>query len=182
MKIKSRYAKTKIVKFFINSSFFRNSIYALLLIITVVWQNYNKEGYYHWFINNLIETNFNFIYAHDNNLTFDQKNEIKHGRTYFFLNLVKQSTPEDAVILFPEAHVFRDPSNQVEFNNLMNRKGYVTYFLYPRQIVYESEKDKTKMYKKITHVAIVNNWGYDKLRYDIAEKIPYSVLPINKQN
>jgi len=64
----------------------------------------------------------------------------------------------------------------------MNRKGYVTYFLYPRQVVYESEKDKTKMYNKITYVAIVNNWGYDKLRYDITEKIPYSVLPINKQN
>lgn len=151
-------------------------------MVVISLQFYNSNSYYYWFANNLIKTNFKFIYGSNSDLTFDQKSEAKIGRTYFFLNLIKKSTPEDAVILFPESHVFENPRNKVKFNGYMNRKGYVTYFLYPRKVVYENEKGKSEMYDKASHVAIVNNWGYEKLNYVVNNKIPYSVLPINKQN
>jgi hypothetical protein len=32
----------------------------------------------------------------------------------------------------------------------------------------------------ITHVAIVNGWGYDYLRYPVGERVRYGVLPVNR--
>jgi len=164
------------------SELIKNTIFTFLLIGVIIWQFNRKEGYYNWFINDLVKSNLQFIYGDGSELTYDQKSEAKIGRSYFFLNLIKQSTPQDAIILFPNSDVFGDPSNKVKFNGFMNRKGYVSYFLYPRRVVYESEKGKNEMYNKVSHIAIVNNWGYNKLDYTVSSKIPYSVLPISQQN
>ena len=57
-------------------------------------------------------------------------------------------------------------------------KLWNTYFLYPRKVVGENEKDSSPLYAQVTHVMIVDAWGYDKLTYPVSRKEKYAVLPI----
>ncbi|MDD5231399.1 MAG: hypothetical protein PHC43_08725, partial [Candidatus Marinimicrobia bacterium] len=59
-------------------------------------------------------------------------------------------------------------------------KAWSTYFLYPRRLVYEAEKEKNPFYDKVDYVAIVNFWGYDKLEYEVAQKIKLNILPVSQ--
>jgi hypothetical protein len=78
------------------------------------------------------------------------------------------------VLLPPHTAVDTTP----EFN-LLNSSEWMEYFLFPRLCISEDEKDKKpELYRKITHVAIVNNWGYDKLKYEPNGKPSATVLPI----
>jgi len=108
-------------------------------------------------------------------LTVHEKRAFKI-ENYYYMQLINNSTPQNAVILLPPR-----TATQGSRHTFLGESEWVAYFIYPRLCVGEDEKDKLpELYKKVTHIAIVKGWGYDKLKYVSTEKEDEIVLPINK--
>jgi glycosyltransferase involved in cell wall biosynthesis len=87
--------------------------------------------------------------------TFDQKMQLKLGASYDYLQYVRQSTPPDAVILYPSKQAFTRQGSP--FTQEIYNKVYATRFLYPRKLVTEDDLKRGSRYgAHITHVAIAN--------------------------
>jgi hypothetical protein len=56
---------------------------------------------------------------------------------------------------------------------------WITYFLYPRRMVYEDDKGKSPLYAQATYVVSINGYGIDKLNYQVKQE-PFMVLPLRK--
>lgn len=96
---------------------------------------------------------------------------------YWYIQFMTNHTPDSAVILLPPLHAI---DTTPEFNSL-NDPEYMEYFLYPRLCVSEDQKNtKKELYARVTHVAIVNGWGYDKLKYRPQEMPSETVLPVEE--
>ena len=109
-------------------------------------------------------------------LTLEQKRLFKI-EDYWYIDYLKENTPTNAVVLLPPKSAV---ANTPEFN-LINSSEWMEYFLFPRLCISEDEKDKKKeLYSKVTYVAIVNGWGYNKLKYTPYSKPTEAVLPIEK--
>ncbi len=94
---------------------------------------------------------------------------------YWYIQFMTTHTPDTAVILLPPLSAI---DSTPEFSSL-NDPEYMEYFLYPRLCVSEDQKDtKKELYARITHVAIVNGWGYDKLKYQPKERPSETILPV----
>jgi hypothetical protein len=111
--------------------------------------------------------------------TNEQRLEVKLGMSYTYLQFIKRQTPEDAVILYPDWREFFPEGVESPFNGEITNKIWATRFLYPRKIVLSSERDKNRYGKHITHVAIVNGTGFEKVNYPVAAKFEHGVLPFN---
>ena len=88
---------------------------------------------------------------------------------YWYIQFITTHTPDTAVILLPPHSAI---DSTPEFNQL-NDPEWMEYFLYPRLCVSEDQKET-----KVTHVAIVNGWGYDKLKYEPKERPSETILPV----
>ena len=60
----------------------------------------------------------------------------------------------------------------------IGNKLYATRFLYPRLLILESELEESRYADRITHVAIVNGEGKDRLPYQVDPEIQHAVLPV----
>ncbi|MCB9186889.1 MAG: hypothetical protein H6601_09100 [Flavobacteriales bacterium] len=116
-------------------------------------------------------------------LTYQQKMEAKLGFTMRYFDFIRKNTPDTAVILMPPDTVIRPPGQVHHTKTAMN--GYTTiytwvsYFIYPRKLVYEDRKERfPQLTDKVTHVAIINKWGYNKLPYRVNQENEYSIMPI----
>jgi hypothetical protein len=96
---------------------------------------------------------------------------------YWYIQFITAHTPDTAVILLPPRSAI---DTTPEFSQL-NDPEWMEYFLYPRLCISEDQKNTKKdLYAKVTHVAIVNSWGYDKLKYEPKERPTETILPIEK--
>ena len=117
-------------------------------------------------------------YGHLDN---QQKKEAKLGFAVRYYNFINEQTPDSSIILMPPNDIIKNTTGNYKFHDKAVAKGWVSYFVYPRRVVFEDEKNEyPELYKKVTHVAIINNWGYEKLNYNVSGKQPYTVLPIKK--
>jgi len=97
-------------------------------------------------------------------------------QNYWYIKFVRDHTPQNAVILLPPLSAV----DTTEEYKLLNNSEYFEYFIFPRLCISEDEKlVKKELYKKVTHVAILNGWGYDKLKYQPNGKPNETVLPID---
>lgn len=95
---------------------------------------------------------------------------------YYYLQLLNTATPQDAVILLPPQSVTRGTRHE-----FVNSSEWVAYFIYPRLCVgYDERQSNPELYKRVTHVAIVNGWGYEFLKYPVEQREEEAVLPIQK--
>lgn len=116
-------------------------------------------------------------------LNYDQKMQAKLGFTIKYFDFVKEHTPDTAVILMPPDTVIRPPGQvhytKTAMNGYTTNRRWVSYFLYPRKLIYQDRLDKfPDLAQSVTHVAIINTWGYQKLPYRVSQKNQYSVMPI----
>jgi hypothetical protein len=96
---------------------------------------------------------------------------------YYYLQLLNTSTPQNAVILLPPQSVTQGTRHE-----FLHSSEWVAYFIYPRLCVgYDERLRNPELFSRITHVAIVNGWGYEFLQYPVEKKEEEAVLPI-KQN
>lgn len=150
---------------------------AFLLVYTC----YKNVAAYTWVHDGLLKGNMEIIHKYKHT-SFDNRNEMKLGYTYAYLRYIARQTPETAVILMPGKSVFFPPNVKTEFTGQPYNKIWATRFLYPRKIVLEGEEKANKYGDKITHVAIVNGWGYDKLEYSVNSPVKNAVLPVRQDN
>lgn len=156
-------------------SFVLKNAAALLVLALVLNLALTRPGY-NWLWNSLIKKNLELV--NQNATMADEiKMEIKYGLFAKYLQHIKQNTPENAVILLPPENVVDGIPEKYKMKYLKN-KLYCTYFLYPRQVLFDQTKDN----QEATHVAIVNNWGYEHLNYPVRKKQPLAILPIRNQN
>jgi hypothetical protein len=150
---------------------------AVIVAIVLIRACYKNVMGYTWVYDSLLKGNYELIsqYKH---LTIDEKKEMKMGFTFTWLKFVRDNTPEDAVVLFPNHDVFFPEGQKSNFNGEPLHKIWCLNTLYPRRIVYADEVDNSYA-GRITHVAIVNGWGYDRLNYEVPQKMQYAVLPLN---
>ncbi|MDR2423941.1 MAG: hypothetical protein LBD59_04355 [Prevotellaceae bacterium] len=139
-----------------------------------------NEGY-KWVWTGLLKSNWKVIRTHKN-ATIEERYAMKVGFDYSYLNYIKKNTPEDAIILFPpHEHLSKTVDNQ-KLSNQIGSKKWVTHFLYPRRVLYQTEKDKNPLYNQVTHVAITAGYGYEYLEYTVNEQPPFAVFPKRKTN
>lgn len=165
-----------------SANFWIGNVVMLLIAITLVYLMYQSVDGYYGLWNNLIKKNLEIIKQYPD-LSLEKKWEIKCGFDYVYLNYIKQHTPENACILMPPDSAIYPKGEKSPFQNAaysIKNKAWSTYFLYPRRLVYEAEKEKNPFYDKVDYVAIVNFWGYDKLEYEVAQKIKLNILPVSQ--
>ncbi|HVI44697.1 MAG TPA: hypothetical protein VM802_07500 [Chitinophaga sp.] len=132
---------------------------------------------YDWVCNDMLKSNMETISLYPD-LTTDQKLEIKLGKSYGYLRYVKEQTPENAVILFPGAEAFSPPGQKSDYTGEPYNKLWALRFLYPRKLVIPSEMGKTSYYRKVTHIAVVNGLGAEKLETPPGIPLTDIVLPV----
>jgi hypothetical protein len=171
--------KQKTDKREVKSSKLDVNILIALGFICLLYFLYKTVPGYNYFVKRQIIKESRFIFENFN-LTSDQKYQVKLKKDYKFIKYVKENTPDSAVILMPSPDVFK--------NTVFNQKGawgvkskvWSTYFLYPRILIQENERDiYPELYNRITHVMVIKQWGLDKLNYRMNQKINYAVLPIS---
>lgn len=156
---------------------FSNNVLVTIGLLILLYVLYKTVPGYQFVVDRLVLANLKII-EQNPNLTVNQKYEAKLGFDYRYIHYVEQNTPEDAVILMPPDSVFE----KSDFNRGtwgVKIKTWDMYFLYPRAIISEQDSGSyPELFNKITHVMIVNGWGYDRLNYAVQTKQPYAVLPI----
>ncbi len=133
---------------------------------------------YQWLIDGYAKSNLKAI-KEISEFNFDQKLEAKLGYDYAFIEMIRKSTPESAVVFYPSREDFTDTSvsTGVSFNGNLCDKLSAVRFLYPRRIVIKKELGKTSWSKKISHVAIINGHGRELLPYATPPSTLLTVLP-----
>lgn len=161
----------------------RNIVVAILALL-LVGLLYALIPGYRWAVEEIGFKNLNLVEKIESKrrrdnlppLTVHEKRAFKI-EGYYYLQLINSSTPQNAVILLPPKSVTNNTRHQ-----FLCESEWVAYFLYPRLCVGEDEKEfLPELYKKVTHVAIVDGWGYDKLKYQPQTKEQETILPIEKQ-
>ena len=129
----------------------------------------SSDGY-RWMYEDLLKKNMVTIKKYPE-YSLEQRYQMKMGFSMAYIDYVKQNTPDTAVILFPDHQIISDTKDPKQnFSGMVGwcstKYGYYR-FLYPRKVVFESEKEQSPFFEKITHVAIINGWGYEYLSYPV---------------
>ena len=133
---------------------------------------------YEWLIDGYAKSNLEAVKQIEG-FTNDQKLEAKLGYDYAFIEMIRRTTPENAVVFYPSREDFTDKaaSTGISFSGNLCDKLSAVRFLYPRKIVIKQELNKTSWSKKITHVAIVNGHWRELLPYKVSDAALITVLP-----
>lgn len=163
------------------SAYFIWAVKNILIVIVaglLVKEGIEAQPGYNWVYNGLLKGNMETIKAYPN-LTFDEKMTMKLNSCYSYLMYIKEQTPENAVILWPSGADFSKENSP--FKGEIYNKTYALRFLYPRKLVTPHEIGKSHYEKEITHIAIVNGTGFDKLPYKVEQPFEHGVLPVKPQ-
>lgn len=138
----------------------RNAIAGLaILLLWFGWLSKTESA--EWIVGQMLPGNMEIIEQHPD-LSLDQRWEFKLGAAFNYLQFIKQRTPENAVILYPDHGAFFPAGVESPFRGTEPyNKVWATRFLHPRRLVLRSESGTSPYTDNITHVAIVNGIGYD---------------------
>ncbi len=138
-------------------------IICLALISLIALVLYHKIPAYEWIVNTHIKNNLSYFKKYKT-LTDKERITAKLGINHQYAMYIKEQTQEDAVILLPskETLLSSTTNNQFASGNksaTIANRVWISNFIYPRKVIYENElSDQNKT--DITHVGIVNGWGY----------------------
>ncbi|MDR3129328.1 MAG: hypothetical protein LBU03_03675 [Tannerellaceae bacterium] len=156
------------------------NIVALLGAWTLVWFCYKGVSSYVWVHDSLLLGNYKLIREYKG-LSVDERREMKMGFPFRYMKFVRDQTPDTAVILMPAREVYFPQGEKSDFGDAdVSNKLWRLRVLYPRRLVDEPELGVNIYSDSITHVAVVNGWGYDHLGYEVAERLKYTVLPVKR--
>jgi hypothetical protein len=151
----------------------RNIVYLGIAIFLAV-RILSKQPGYRW-VYTMLKSNMETIRQYPD-LTFEQKMHIKLGVSYDYLLYLKQSTPENAVILYPDPKAFRCEDSP--FTQEIDNKTYATRFLYPRKIIRAGDAEAGTYAADITHVAIVNGRAADGFSCPVDSSVRHGIFSI----
>ena len=158
----------------------RNAVAAIVavgLFCAVV--QFNKS--YRWLWVDYTKANLEAM-EDERSLSNEDKLTRRLGVDYRFVLLLKGTTPENAVIYYPDQEDFlATPTHcpKLPFRGTMVDKVAVIRVLYPRRVVIAEEIDITPYSKKITHIAVVNGRNREMVDYPSDTTENYEALPVN---
>lgn len=155
------------------------NIILLISVLLLIGYAIKNEACYQWVQTKLIKDNLTTIKKHKE-ISFEKKVEAKLGGSAVYLHFVKKNTPDTAIILFPTSEAIEKKVENSNVDKKLLNKVWVTNLLYPRQVVYEREKESSELYENVTHVAVVNHWGYEKFGMSPKGRPQHTILTINK--
>jgi hypothetical protein len=161
--------------------FVKNLLFSSV-IIAFTFVAFRENSGYDWVWNSLIGENVKFA-NRSGHLSETQKMQTKFGIDAAALDYIKQNTPENAIILIPPGSVLMADSASFQFKKDLGGikvRNWALDLLYPRKLVYCDEKDKNKFFKQISHVVVMDGWGFEFLNYQSDTKNNFDVLSINK--
>jgi hypothetical protein len=155
-----------------------------IMLISAIFQHHEPEAAnpgethmnagYDWLLNSMLANNLKTIEENPDKTT-QQKYEMKWGPgEILYTNKIKLATPENAIILLPPKSIIQ----AVGFKSVVDLP-WITYFLYPRQIVYE-DSIKSPLYDRANYIVSINGWGLNKTGYPVDKPEQFMVLPIKK--
>ncbi|MDR2929005.1 MAG: hypothetical protein LBV41_12525 [Cytophagaceae bacterium] len=146
----------------------------VLIVVGALFLNYyTKRPEIVWIYRNLLAANYATIQKHPD-ATLDERLASKLKFNYVYLAYVRDNTPDTAVILFPKRDVIlKQPT---KFNDAELSGVWISSFIYPRKAVIDSDAST----ENITHIAVMNGWGYDRLNYSVANPPENCVLPVHR--
>jgi len=158
-----------------------NLLFLLVFLIIFFKLKTQENSGYKWLSEEFVARNLEMIQKYPN-LSEKEKGEMKLGFDFTYIDYVKTNTPENAIILFPPPSITLKDSTPDQPKFRITGGGIYTrlwdqYYLYPRKVVFASDSTNPLL-SKITHVAVVNYWGYDKLKYNVAQKSRLGVYPL----
>jgi hypothetical protein len=172
-----------------------NLLFGLMAILFLVWGNTTMPSY-HWVHKDLLkggyelcdmvqkEINKRTQSVHDpilkRQIAYDTKMEAKIGVEFLVLKQIRDNTPPDAVILFPPSNVITQKTSYLTLKFELAMKTYTSYFLYPRTVVYETEKGKNPFFEKAQYVFVLHGWGFEYLDYVPKVKNAVDILPLHQ--
>jgi len=129
---------------------------------------------YDWLYNTMLKNNFETIEKYPD-LSVAERYELKWGGEIGYINKVKKQTPDSAIIIIPPRKLL----TQAGFKSTQELP-WLTYFLYPRKVVYEDDKDSSAIYKQANYILSVNGFGFDRVNYRIDKPEAFMILPLKK--
>jgi hypothetical protein len=155
------------------------NVLAFLAAWTLVWFCYKGVPSYAWMHDTLLLGNYKLTREYKG-LSADERREMKMGFAFRYMKFVREQTPDTAVILMPAGEVYYPEGEKSDFEGTeVSNKLWRLRVLYPRRLIDEPELG-VNYTDSITHVAVVNGWGYEHLGYEVSEKLKYAVLPVKR--
>ncbi len=152
-------------------------LFIAVLSLLILLARYNAG--YQWLYKNLVVDNIRKTskYMHKSK---EEKLELKLGFSAKYMNFLKEKTGEDALILMPPDSAFYPKGEKSPFSEFIARRTWGHYFIYPRKLLLYKERDSfPELYKKLTHIAVVNYWGYHFFPNIKGKKQKYSIITLN---
>jgi len=113
------------------------------------------------------------------NTSLRNRSIIVLKNVYTFMEVLKNKTSEDAVILYPEFDSFFPENEKHLFDNKgVSDRMWAIRFLYPRIIIKQSELNKSPYRDKITDVTVVNGRDYEYIPYKVNKQEPFGIFPV----
>ncbi len=140
------------------------------IIIMLLFQS--VEGY-DWLLNTMLANNLKTIEQYPD-LTIPQKYEAKWGGEIGYTFKIKDATPENAIVLLPPKKIFLDAGLKGSVD-----LPHMTYFLYPRKVVY-ADDSASALIARANYIVCINGWGFDKFSTPVSNPQPFMVLPLAK--
>jgi len=138
---------------------------------------YKNFPSYQWVKDELIKENLKLI-KKNSRLTIDDKLEAKIGYDYSVLKMIKNATPDTAIILMPNPDSCLAIRKREKGQNLngggIQHKVWSEYYLYPRKLVYKNQKDPDSA--RVNYIAILAGQGYEMLNVPDSQKQGYTVI------
>jgi hypothetical protein len=156
------------------------NIFGVVLVLLVLNFVLRPTSYYGWVFDKLLLGNMEFIREHSE-LSLSDRYASKLGSGYTYVLGIRNQTPDSAVILYPSRSEFFPAGEESSFPPQadVSNKMWALRFLYPRRLVLVSELDSCYLRDSITHVAIVNGRGFERLPYRVSGGMRYGVLPLD---
>lgn len=152
------------------------------IVSAFIFVIFRENAGYSWVWTSLISENLKFA-NRSAKLNDSQRMQAKFGMDAAALDYIKQNTPESAIILMPPYEILMGDSASFQFKKDLGGikvRNWALDLLYPRKLVYFDENDKIPFANQLTHVVVMDGWGYKYLSYNVTAKSNFDVLPIVK--
>ena len=159
---------------------FHMNLIALVVSFFFVLVLYKNVPTYQWLKDTLIKENLKLIKKYPR-LTLDEKLQAKIGYDYAVIKMIKDSTPETAIVLLPpkdSCHKVRGLEKAQGLNGGgIASKFWCEYYLYPRKVVYSLDHDPDSA--KVDYIAVIGGYGLERLGPEY-QRTGYTVVSLKE--
>lgn len=156
----------------------KSGVVAVVVVLLLPRMLRSNSGY-EWLLDRYATVNLEYMKTYSGT-TGDQRLLSKLGNDYSLILYLRQNTPTDAVLLYPERAWLTDSigGRPSIFNGNLCDKLTAVRFLYPRRIVIPAEMGHTSWSRRLSHVTVVGQHGREYLSYPLPSDFEIGVMPV----